>query len=179
MAGTSVLAFVGAFLGGAGRARFMRLSEQRARGVHDGFCSRLIPWSAGGAAAVSLVEGVSSYWLGHRLAGLAALTGGLCFVTALFLFPRAKVTVLDAFEQRELEPLQPRETSARGSRRQKQFAVVLLGAYLGQTLLNVVAVRMDADWPRMLALPLIVLILVAGIGLLWSLAWRYGDERPA
>lgn len=71
-----------------------------------------------------------------------------------------------------------RVTSARRERRQKQFALITLVGYLFGRILNVVADETAEVWPQVLLLPATVLMFAGGLALLWSMAWRYGDEQP-
>lgn len=84
-----------------------------------------------------------------------------------------------AFAEWGLKPLVRRETSARRECRQKQFGSIALGGYLSGRVLDVLAGQTNAAWPQVLLLPAMVMTFGGGLALLWSMAWRFVDERPA
>jgi len=63
--------------------------------------------------------------------------------------------------------------------RQLQFGALAMIGYLSSRALTTLGEQTDPVWPQILAAPAILLTLGAGLALLWSMAWRFGDERPA
>lgn len=167
------------YAGEKGGRRFRDLSQKRAEGVHDSFASRTFDWLILLNIAVSAVNaGLAVYlnsWV-YLALSLAALALSLA---ARAIRPRARANVNAAFAEWGLEPLMRRETSARRERRQKQFGSIALIGYLCGRVLDVIAEQTNATWPEVLLLPVMVLTLGGGVALLWSMAWRFGDERPA
>lgn len=167
------------YAGESGVSRFKALHEKRARAVHESFASRTIDWLILLNIAASAVNaGLAGYlgsWLGITI-HLAALALSL---TVRAMRPAARSNVKAGFAERGMEPLVRRETSARRERRQKQFAAIALVGYLSGRVLNVTAEDTGDTWPQVLLLPATVLMFGGGLALLWSMAWRFGDERPA
>ena len=167
------------YAGEGGARRFHALPDKRAQGVHESFASRTFDWLILLNIAVSAVNaGLAGYlgsWLGVAIS-LAALALSLA---ARAMRPVARSNVNAGFAERGLEPLTRRETSARRERRQKQFALIALVGYLSGRIANVIAEETGETWPQVLLLPATVLMFGGGLALLWSMAWRYGDEQPA
>lgn len=167
------------FSGANGRDRFHQLSEKRAQGIHDHFASSAPEWlivfnMAAAAVGAALSVHVGS-WLGATVALVAV---GLLMITRAAR-PKARGNVNQAFAERGLEPLVRRETSERRQRRQKQFGTLALVGYLLGQVAQVLGTETGERWPQVLALPATLLMFGGGLALLWSTAWRYGDEKPA
>ncbi len=74
--------------------------------------------------------------------------------------------------------MHPRERSLKRERRQKQFAVAALVGYLTYRIFEVVAEQTEQPSLTGIALVGMVLAAVGALGLVWSMAWRFGDEQP-
>jgi hypothetical protein len=167
------------YAGENGLQRFKDLPENKAKGVHESFASRTFDWLILLNLAVSLVNGGLALYLGSWV-GVAISCAALVLTSvARAMRPAARANVNDGFAQRGLEPLMQRETSARGYRRQKQFATAALLGYLSVRVLNALADETGETWPQLLLVPALILAFGGGLALLWSVAWRFGDERPA
>lgn len=166
------------YAGEAGRERFMRLSDRRARGVHDYFVSRATDWILVGAMVVTVADAVGAAYLRAWVYLVIAAAGLVVMQAARRMLPRVADNLDMALAQRGLEPLTKREDSARRDRRQKQFGLTAVGAYgLGRVLR---VLHHETEHPAFAALMgLTTIVMIVGFfALLWSMAWRFGDEQP-
>ncbi|WP_426247596.1 hypothetical protein [Nocardioides sp. LHG3406-4] len=167
------------YAGERGARRYDALPDDRARVEHESFVSRAFDWLILINVAVAAVEaGLSASR--NAWVGAAISTGALVLsLLARALFRSARSNVGAGFAKRGTDPLHRRETSARGERRQKQFAATALGGYLTFRVLGVTADRTGETWLVAPAVLAIALAIGGALALVWSMAWRYGDERPA
>lgn len=167
------------FAGKRGARRYNDLTDDHARGVHELFASRVLDWMILVIIAVAAVDAVLAGLFGSWI-GVAMSLGAVALsLLARALRQAARPNVNAGFDERDIEPLQRRETSARRERRQKQFAIVTFSGFMTFRVLAVVGERTEETW---LAAPAVLAGVIAGIGalaLVWSMAWRFGDERPA
>ena len=167
------------YAGPSGARRFGALSEKRAQAVFDSFDSRALDWLIVLNIAVSGVNAALAAYLSSWVGVAVSLVALGLSIAARQLRPAARATVFEGFSRRELEPLRNRERSVRGERRQKQFAIIAVTGYLSNRVLNVVAEQTGATWAQVALAPATILMVVGVIALLWSMAWRFGDERRA
>lgn len=166
-------------LGPAGRERFRRLDEARARAVHEQYAGDAFVFLTGGAVALSVLGGllgaadgsVTSVTLWGAAAGL--------LIAALVVHEAVKPGILEEFDARGLHPLWQRENSAQRRRRQLQFGSGMLIGFAASEIAAYLAERLDQPWLFALAGLGVALATVSLVGWLWSTAWRYGDETPA
>ena len=175
---TFVFAGTARYAGPQGRSRFERISDKRARGIHDHFASRGVDWILVFFLAGAVVNAALSLYLGVWPGVALSLTAAALMAAARAMRPAARANVNAAFADRGLEPLTQRERSARRDRRQLQFGTVALAGYLAGQVLQAVHVKTGEGWPQVLALPATLMMLGGGLALLWSTAWRFGDEQP-
>jgi hypothetical protein len=177
----AVLLLVGSarFAGEVGARRYDALPDERARVEHESTTTRVFDWLIIANVAASAVNTALAAYVGSGL-GVALSIGALLLsLGAWRLRQSARTNVNAGFAQRGLEPLHPRERSLRRERRQKQLAVIALTGYLAGRVLDVVAEQTDQPWLAAIAVLGMLAAGVAALGLVWSMAWSFGDERPA
>lgn len=165
------------FRGAAGRARFGRLSERRALGVHDLFTGRVWLFAS--------VVGLSSCALGLFFAVVVGSVLGMVvwaaaavvLVISAMVSRRAAVDVAAAFSEGGLKPLSQREASAKRDRRQLQFGVVALVGNAVSEIARFFGDREDQAGLVVLAGAATLVTFVALGAFLWSTAWVFGDEQ--
>ncbi|HET7327517.1 MAG TPA: hypothetical protein VFJ14_09550 [Nocardioidaceae bacterium] len=163
--------------GEPGRERYRRLSDRRAAGVHDLYVSRTIPFLNTGAVALSVVGGVLATIEGSVVWAALWAAAAVLLLASLAVRTRVKPTVLAEFDARGLPPLVERHRSLRRERRQVQFGVVTLVAFLVGEVATYLADRWDQPaWDVAAAISLLVAI-IAAVALVWSTVWVYGDEQ--
>lgn len=179
LAAAVFVAFSVRYAGRSGARRYGDLPDDRARQQHEVHSSRSFAWLILFGIAAATVDAVLAVFFGSWRDVTVSLGAAALWLLALVLDRSARSNVVAGFAERGLEPMQRREASARRGRRQKQLAAVALGGYLSFQVLAVVGEESDATW---LGVPTaLAMILAAGgaLALVWSMAWRFGDERPA
>lgn len=176
------VAFVGfnaRYAGQGGARRYNALRDDRARLEHESFTTRTIDWLILFNVAACLVNAGLAGYAGAWLWVVIALGALMLSVAARVLGQSARANVNTGFGERQIEPLHQRETSIRRERRQKQFAIIAVAGYLTGRVLEAVAEQTGETW---VAVPALLGWLIAAGGalaLVWSMAWRFGDEQPA
>jgi hypothetical protein len=166
------------YAGESGARRYNALPDERARAEQEVFATRVFDWLLLFNIALSAVDAGLATYLGSWVEAAIALGTLTLSWAAWSLVRSARSNVNACFAERGLEPLHPRESSLRRKRRQTQFAVLAAGGYLSGRVLIVVSEQTGETW---LAIPAAVAMVVAFTGVLalvWSMAWRFGDERP-
>lgn len=159
-----------------GSGHFARLTERRAQVVHGNFATRLHDFLLVGALAINLL-GLLFNLISSSVAGvIVSAFAVVALALGIVLRRRARPVVLAAFRERGLEPLQRREASKKRHRRQQQFGVAALTAWLVAETSQFFAEREDIPWLAALAVGAMLFTFVAIGALLWSTAWVYGDE---
>ena len=168
------------FRGAAGRARFGRLSERRALGVHDLFTGKVRLFTS--------VVGLSSCALGSFFDAIVGSVLGMVvwvgeqaavvvLVIAAMVSRRAAVDVAAACSERGLTPLSQREASPKRDRRQLQFGVVALVGNAVSEIARFFGDREDQAGLVLLARAATLVTFGALGAFLWSTAWVFGDEQ--
>ncbi|WP_322919360.1 hypothetical protein [Nocardioides renjunii] len=159
--------------------RFRALSDDRARVTHESFTTHVQDWllffNVVASSVSAALAAYQQWWLGVLLSSTALAVS----VVARVLRRSARSNILAGFAERDLEPLHPRETSRRRERRQLQLAGVALVGYVTFRVMSFVAEESGDTWPAVAGFVGMILTAGGALGLVGSMAWRFGDERPA
>lgn len=165
-------------LGPAGRGRLHEMDAERAARLLSTYRARWPQRAFLVVAAVYAVAAASQFVEGSWPAGVLAAAGAVLNVLAARAQLAARPVVVGILGERDL-PVVGRESSRRRTRRVRLFGALAVASYLACTGLLGLGEWQDWEVATGAALGLGLVALVAFFGLLWSAAWRYGDEQPA
>ena len=165
------------YAGESGVRRFEKLTDRRARVLHDQFRSGTKELIIG-AGAIACTDAAISAWLGSVRGTVTSLCAAGLLALSAWWGRSARPNILSGFAARGIEPLHQLERSRRRSRRMKQFLVVALLGFLSTFPVRLAGEDHEPQWLGVLAMAGLVTAMVGCVGAAWAGVWRYGDEEP-
>ena len=174
--GAALLAYAARFAGPSGAARAGRLSDDQLRVQHE---VHRIPteWTAWSVLLLAVAEGVLALAFGPRAALVWALVATALGAISIAAHHSARGHVQAAFAERGLEPLHDQEASAKREARMRLFGLMAVLGYPAYRLLVGIGERSGTDWLVVVGSAALLVAFVGAGGLVFAMAWRFGDER--
>lgn len=165
------------FAGRSGARRVAALSDEQVR-IQDEVHRPGTDWPAVSLLALAAADGLLVVLFDRGIGIMWPLCAAALAVTAMLARRSSRANVHAGFTERQLQPLYRHEVSAARTKRIRVFGAMALAGYpVYRLLLGVV----EQSGPQWLAVPgyfALLLACVGAIGLVFAMAWRYGDEQP-